>query len=336
MNVYFDGNFWGHHGDEEILECIPIKKDFQWEDINGVIFAIYIGRKGVVIDLGTKTSVDEIRAFLERWPEDVREQLSTNEEFERFENDNPVPFDFRVDLTINEERLKKHQGCGVCWYPDIFEEFEADKKAQELMDEYQCDRNYVWNFRRFSYEWEERIEPKELMLTFKSDKVSVSGEHFMTKSGCEEQEIVFTNPITGEKMELTICSCEPRVLDEKKLSDSKMSKGFEFPTHYHELAYTVKPDFKDGEFRLVDCKDGDHARKIKQDIHADGKKAASVAVIGGADGPTSFFFAAKLKGSDEKKYSAFSSMHFEEKEEVEWRPVFQMERRKEMELMIKL
>lgn len=336
MDVYLEGNFWGHRGMQEKLECIPIRQDFVWEDVEGRILALYIGNKGVVLDLVLKTSVEEVKAFLERWPEEVREQLHSKEEIEQFENDNPVETDFRVDLTINGTRLKNRQSCAVCWYPALFEENARDEVSEELMQEYQLDKNAVWSFQRTSYEWNEKIEPKDLEFGFQAYKVSVSGEHFITKSGCEEHIVSFSNPITKEQYQLMIYGCEPQIFDADM--DAWKDRGLEYPTHYHELCYSMESDMgltmgnPDLQFRLMDCKDGDEARKVD----ANEKRAGRAFVIGGANGPTSFFVAGKSKSLEQKKLSAFSSMYFEEQQEIEWRPVFQTERRKDMEFCITL
>ena len=95
------------------------------------------------------------------------------------------------------------------------------------------------------------------------------------------------------------------------------------------MEYTVEPELPLGEFCICDCAESDPPVMVR-------KKAASVAVIGGADGPTSIFFAGKHGEKRENRRSVCSSVHYEPVEEVKWRTWFQVksEERKEIKICL--
>ena len=48
--VYFNGNFWGHHGKDRAGIEIPLGKEFTWANHSWVIPAAYSCSKGLVMD----------------------------------------------------------------------------------------------------------------------------------------------------------------------------------------------------------------------------------------------------------------------------------------------
>lgn len=324
MNVYFDNIFRGQHRDEEPLRRIDLNWKFAWEEIEGMIPAIYIGRKGIVMDICQKAAIEKISSFLKKWVPMAETRDLSDRELEQLEQENPLNTDFSVGLTVNNQVLMRGQRSGVFWYPPEITD-DTDKNAVELMEAYACDRNFAWGFIRTSYRWtKEMTEPQYITLNFQAKKVPCEGEHFVTKSGCNEHSVNFFHPITGAQYQLTIYSCEPMELER----DEEMIKQWdlEFPTYYHMLKYSVIPETVPAEFRLTDYHRGDNARKISPK----GKTAASATVIGGWDGPTSIL--ADKISLKENVYTAYSSVYFEVQSQVEWCPVFQLEKRADYKL----
>ena len=84
------------------------------------------------------------------------------------------------------------------------------------------------------------------------------------------------------------------------------------------LHYQVEPELPEGTLLVSDCSLSDLPKS---------PAASSIAVIGGADGPTSVFVAGKVSGSKEESSgkSAFSSLHYEPADEVEWKLTFRVQ-----------
>ena len=64
--VYFDGNFWGHHGRERAGKEIPICKQFTWGDKVWHIPAIYSCSKGLVVDFCVQIPAEPIRKIKDK------------------------------------------------------------------------------------------------------------------------------------------------------------------------------------------------------------------------------------------------------------------------------
>ena len=111
----------------------------------------------------------------------------------------------------------------------------------------------------------------------------------------------------------------------KKILDGVRLEGYDFPKHYTSMKYTLCPDISGRFFSVRDCCEGDQPRPIKETrektlFEPTATNAASIGIIGGADGPTAIMFS-HGSGSAEM-HIACSSCHFEPAKTVEWQPVF--------------
>ena len=115
---------------------------------------------------------------------------------------------------------------------------------------------------------------------------------------------------------LTILGQEPECLQNREFPPEL---GIEsWPTHFHVLHYQVEPELPDGELIISDCAQSDSPVRSEQPA------ASSVAVIGGADGPTSFFVLGKQPDSKAypKRRTAYSALRYNLAETVEGKMVF--------------
>ena len=65
-----------------------------------------------------------------------------------------------------------------------------------------------------------------------------------------------------------------------------------------------------------------------------GSEAASIGIIGGADGPTAIFVSTKRE-SQSQVHGAASSFHFQPVEEVTWLPVFHKKTAEDTQVVLK-
>ena len=125
------------------------------------------------------------------------------------------------------------------------------------------------------------------------------------------------HPLSGQTYVLTIHEVEQQELPERAFHDSNM----EYPNHYVAMSYSLEPDISGRGFMIQDCAEGDCPRQKKRDpnVAYAAVSAASIGIIGGADGPTAII----MGQSAPKLLAACSSLHFEPiTDEVEWRVVF--------------
>lgn len=96
---------------------------------------------------------------------------------------------------------------------------------------------------------------------------------------------------------------------------------WEFPTHYSVLDYTITPEISVEALTITDCADSDDPKEKQEESFSPvvETNAAAVGIIGSADGPTAIIFATDKQS---KFRTACSSLHFEPRNDVEWRMVF--------------
>lgn len=337
MDVYFDENFWGcqdrrHKG--EPGEVIHVEEQFLWEGREVRIPAIYVCEEGLAVDFVTCIPVEEIERFVQKWKPRLEEL--TEEEEEEAGRENPMSRDMNAFLLINGEPAEMQSGCGASWIPPYLRGDEATKKedAEELlMEAYGCDCRAGWSFYRWSYRWPDgnRVPLRNLHFTFEKEPVDHAGPHFTTRLGEEKKQVEFLHPVSEKKHVLTVESQEQTVLPARDMSElNRRGMGFKkFPTHFLAMEYTVEPELPEGELWLCDCAESDPPVMMR-------KKAGAVSSIGGADGPTSIFFAGKHKREKRNWQSVCSSVHYEPVDEVEWRMRFCVKcgKKKEIEIVL--
>ena len=331
--VYYSGNFWGHDKGERRCREIVIEKSFEWEEQKWRIPSIYICPKGLVIDFCVEVPAKEVRDFIKRWylQSEVGHDY-TDEEYQQIEADNPLGLHIRPTAYVNGKKLKTDHGSSVSWNPCLTDGMSGEMEAREALEYYRCDPAKGWIFMRYAFRWETRNRAiHEIKLTLKQDPMSVAGPHFCTESGDECFE--FIHPVTAKKHRLTVTAFEQGELPDNPLSDHYREwKNMEWPRKYMQMQYTLDPDLSNQEVSVVDCVRCDQPReKVSGEIVGGIGAAASVSVIGGADGPVSVFVCGK---SAKSTHLACSSPRFEWVDKVEWRMIFNQTARKEKEIWV--
>ena len=201
-----------------------------------------------------------------------------------------------------------------------------------MIEAYSLDPKSGWIFWRNSFAWQTE-EPEvlsSLTFVFTEDPVLFSGPHFRSRQGEAGQKVEFVHPATNRTYVLTVLGQEAETLETEAISQVPDIRTW--PTHFQVLHYQVEPELLDGELTVSDCDQSD------QPVHRERPAAAAIAVIGGADGPTSFFVAGKLPDSavHPKRRTAYSALHYEPEETVEWKLTFQVRQDTRKEVRVEL
>lgn len=326
MNVYFDENYWGcledkaHGTPGREFRCLV---SFQWEGRECRIPAVYLFEQGLTADLCCRIERQELLDFYKKW-----EERESEEEELLLQQKNPFYMDIWMEIEADGVPLQRQTGCGCSYQPldlmppETAQNAEADAAEEMLMEAYGLDRTAGWTFWRQSFAWAEGKpgEQSALAVALCREPEDLPGPHFRTGTKKGEREIEFVHPATGKVHKLTVLEQEAGVLPVREFPPETGIR--QFPEHFTILHYQVEPELPEGALLVSDC-----ARPDSPVKEADGPAASSIAVIGGADGPTSIFLAGKVSAEEggPSRRKAYSALHYEPAEEVEWRLTFRSE-----------
>ncbi len=326
--VYFDGNFWGHHGRERAGKEISLNKQFVWNDEVWYIPAIYICSKGLVVDFCVQVSTERIRFFMDKWNLSIENDGAdfTDEQQMQIDAENPLVININAEVMLNGTVLSVSHGCGVSWNPCFPEGngFEAKSATQH----YGLDTAYGWAIWRAAFPWTKKRKPPitTLSVTLMQETVAMPGPHFHVSAPGER--ITFTHPTTGARHTLTVQEYERQEISREHF----ISQNQEFSAHYTVMRYTLSPDLPDSACTVTDCVRSDQPRQKKKRTYPYEPQAFNsvyIGIIGGADGPTAVISGGSGQG---RLHAVCSALHFEPVEEVEWRLVFHEKRREDVKV----
>ncbi|MBQ9767411.1 MAG: hypothetical protein IJW37_04875 [Lachnospiraceae bacterium] len=318
--VSFDGGFWNHQGKGKAGTEVLVGKEFIWNGAVWHIPAVYVCGKGLVVDSCVEVEPEKISAFFEKWvSSDGREVRLSEEDRERMMRENPLSIDVWIKAEMNGKEQRNRHGSGMCFVPEacFMEGMENSPEAEAVVEHYGLDKEKGWIFQRMSFPWVTKTKPtlRKLALELEQPPVAVPVLRFATPEVGES--VSFVHPVTGDTHTLTVQSYERQELEKDRFP----MEDYEFPSHYARMTYTLSPDLSDKDFSVRDvCRNDEPRRKPTKD----GFGAASIGIIGGADGPTAVFFAAS--GAEIKTHAACSALHFEPAEAVEWQAVVRVKR----------
>lgn len=349
MDVYYNGNGdpWGHGKQKNKLTKVPVNQTVLWETQEIFIPAVYVGEAGAILDICAKIPSEAMISFLKKWNRTKRLSLKNKEEFEQFELENPGSRDFIADLSIDSAPLTLCMSSSLRWYSaDIFQLESAenivearavrkkelfsesasssrncpnDKDAETILESYGCERTCCWHFGRLVYQWTENpiLSPQKLSLHLQARPHSVTAEHFVIDDSCYDKMpliIKTSHPVTGQEYTVT--------LHEYRLSRHSFAtignKGVAYPEYCQTLRYSITPQTGYELISLEDCAKGDTPRKADEPHQTCGH--------------TSAFAACPILNSCDRL--VFSSFYFEPVSTIQWRIVFQVKTREDMELSI--
>ena len=273
-----------------------------------------------MIDYCKQADPVQVKAFIDKW--DLLNEGNnhyTKEQQEQIEREHPLHTSFNGHVTLNGHKLQSDHGCGLPWIPEscLADGLRRETEALQIMEHYGIDDSLAWYIQRSSYRWGEvnGLDIQSLTVRMVRHRENIAGQHFLTPAVGESISLI--HPLSGQTYVLTVHEVEQQELPERAFSDPNM----EFPSHYLAMSYFLEPDISGRGFMVQDCAEGDRPRQKKRDpnVAYAAVSAASIGIIGGADGPTAII----MGQSAPKLLAACSSLHFEPiTDEVEWRVVF--------------
>lgn len=306
---------------------IKIVRNFSWGENNILIPAVYYSGKGIVVDMFIKVPSEKVVSFLEKWQINEDNPNAYSEaEISQIEAENPMNFSFSSQLLVNDIKLRNYHCHFGYWMPIHSQLNQQNERYKAVLDCYGLDPSQCWLMRRISFSGKKRGKigkPKSLLLSLMQDPAAhFAGNFCAEKKG---DEFKFTHPITNEEFTLTVVDLKADSVDLSAFPD----KTLEYPSHFFDMTYTVPQSISRKAFRVYDSESGDEPR-IKSGCSASngvtiGGSAASIGIIGGADGPTAVFVGAAnnaVNNSEDDIRHAASSLRFEQAKKVIWRAEF--------------
>lgn len=311
--VFYQGSLYGHFGRDRAGKEIEINKSFLWGGESRLVPSVYVCGKGLVADILKSVSVEDFRAFAEKFGLDEADDPEnfSPQRLAKAEAENPLGGGIYVTAKINGRESSMEFSSSDCWNPL----FPDGGGSEKLLEKYGLDKSFCWQITRVSIPWRGR-KPKKigsLSLRLRADRLRVSEVHFKAERPGDRTE--FTNPATGKTHILT-------VTDIKRQSLAQFPHiGKDEPKFFTLLRVDISPEISKDALLITDCAEGDRTHK-----RALPRKASAIGIIGGADGPT------VIISEYESGHTACSSMHFEPEYEPDWCMTFYDKPREDIEV----
>lgn len=311
--VFYQGSLYGHFGRDRAGKEIEINKSFLWGDESRLVPSVYVCGKGLVADILKSVSVEDFRAFAEKFGLDEADDPEnfSPQRLAKAEAENPLGGGIYVTAKINGRESSMEFSSSDCWNPL----FPDGGGSEKLLEKYDLDKSFCWQITRVSIPWRGR-KPKKigsLSLCLRADRLRVSEVHFKAERPGDRTE--FTNPATGKTHILT-------VTDIKRQSLAQFPHiGKDEPKFFTLLRVGISPEISKDALLITDCAEGDRTHK-----GALPRNASAIGIIGGADGPT------VIISEYESGHTACSSMHFEPEYEPDWCMTFYDKPREDIEV----
>lgn len=311
--VFYQGSLYGHFGRDRAGKEIEINKSFLWGGEIRLVPSVYVCGKGLVADILKSVSVEDFRAFAEKFGLDEADDPEnfSPQRLAEAEAENPLGGGIYVTAKINGRESSMEFSSSDCWNPL----FPDGGGSEKLLEKYGLDKSFCWQITRVSIPWRGR-KPKKissLSLCLRADRLRVSDMHFKAERPGDRTE--FTNPATGKTHILT-------VTDIKRQSLAQFPHiGKDEPKFFTLLRVDISPEISKDALLITDCAEGDRTHK-----GALPGKTSAIGIIGGADGPT------VIISEYESGHTACSSMHFEPEYEPDWCMTFYDKPREDIEV----
>lgn len=311
--VFYQGSLYGHFGRDRAGKEIEIDKSFLWGGESWLVPSVYVCGKGLVADILKSVSVEDFRAFAEKFGLDEADDPEnfSPQRLAKAEAENPLGGGIYVTAKINGRESSMEFSSSDCWNPL----FPDGGDSEKLLEKYGLDKSFCWQITRVSIPWRSR-KPKKicsLSLRLRADRLRVSEVHFKAERPGDRTE--FTNPATGKTHILT-------VTDIKRQSLAQFPHiGKDEPKFFTLLRVDISLEISKDALLITDCAEGDRTHK-----GALPRNTSAIGIIGGADGPT------VIISEYESGHTACSSMHFEPEYEPDWCMTFYDKPREDIEV----
>ena len=329
FEVFFESGYWGKDGKSRAGTEIPLHASFKWGDEIWHIPAIYTFAMGMVMDFCVEIQPEKLKAFLEKWMPVCGGKTDISRELRaEIEGENPLCVNFSPRLLVNGTEIPATRGSGVNWIPAGCRpgKPENSEEAAALMVHYGLDMEKAWSFHRQSFRWVTFRQPEitSLQLRLVRDDATINGIHFTNPAVGDV--ISFVHPVSGVTHRLAVVEYKAQEFPAEAFAGSE----YEFPTHYTAMTYTVTPELPEDRIQVCDCLENDKAIPRPG---AEQHDACGFGVIGGANGVAGFILA------DDNPHSvathmAFSALHFQPAENIEWRISFREKLMEDVEVTL--
>ena len=318
--VYYDHGFWNRDAKGKPGEEIVLNKTFSWGDEIWHIPAVYACSKGLVIDFCVEIQPEKEKAFIDKWyPVLSQGENISNEIREQIEQENPMDVDFSANLQVNGKPIIAKHGNSISWIPEncLPDGLIREIESKEVIRHYGLDESKAWSFHRGSCPWATEKKPKikSISLKLERDPVTIRGIHF--KNPSVGDVISFVHPISDAEHKLTVIAYEKQEFPKQGFQNEE----FEFPAFHTAMTYILEPELSERNFQVRDCLQNEQPkRKPRNQFEPESSyDACTVAIIGGADGPTAVFVSG---GQNSEQHCALSALRFEYADDIEWKIVF--------------
>ena len=200
--VFYQGSLYGHFGRDRAGKEIEINKSFLWGGESWLVLSVYVCGKGLVADILKSVSVEDFRAFAEKFELDEADDPEnfSPQRLAKAEAENPLGGGIYVTAKINGRESLMAFSSSDFWNPL----FPDGGDSEKLLEKYGLDKSFCWQITRVSIPWRSR-KPKKissLSLCLRADRLRVSEVHFKAERPGDRTE--FTNPATGKTHILTV------------------------------------------------------------------------------------------------------------------------------------
>ena len=311
--VFYQGSLYGHFGRDRAGKELEINKSFLWGGESWLVPSVYVCGKGLVADILKSVSVEDFRAFAEKFGLDEADDPEnfSPQRLAKAEAENPLGGGIYVTAKINGRESSMEFSSSDCWNP-----LSPDGGGSEpLLEKYGLDKSFCWQITRVSIPWHGRRPKKisSLSLLLRADRLRVSEVHFKAERPGDRTE--FTNPATGKTHILTVTDIKRQSLAQRP------HIGKDEPKFFTLLRVDISPEISKDALLITDCAEGDRTHK-----GALPGNTSAIGIIGGADGPT------VIISEYESGHTACSSMHFEPEYEPDWCMTFYDKPREDIEV----
>lgn len=330
--VYFDKGFWGK-GCEPAEKTVLVNSRFTWGQEAWFVPAVYVCKKGLVVDFCVAVDPKQEAAFLEAWATVTEDQLTPALQA-RLEQENPLHVAFRPVITVNGAPLAAKSGCSTVWLPADFasDAPRNDLAARQLLTHYGLTEASAWSFHRWAFPWV-AAKPSalpSLRLKLTRAQAQLPGPHFRVSGAGETFR--FTPPRSARTHTLTVLEYEQQTLPAEAFPDP----GYDYPNQLVSMTYTLEPDLPTESFRIRDCLESETPRRKPE--HAHEPQAAHAAcefgVIGGADGPTAILLSDRSSKPAVASHVAVSSLYFQAPPVIDWQMIFREKPLPDLEVIL--
>ena len=309
---------------------LPFSGEFSFAGYRWLVPGVYSTAKALVVDLCREVPLQAIQDFIQKWnltPENDDSDCFSKVQRMEMEAENPQELEISPTAVVNGREHPYRRGTGL-FYCAKLEWPGSDLTGEAVAKHYGLNQETGWNLWRYVFPWGRRKQVNTLSLTLQTDRARWPGTPFQVKQAGEQVELI--HPRTGESCTLTVRDFQRDALDSDRIPGRE---EWEFPNHLWRFTYTVEPEVPG--LTIEDGEEGDRPRPKPRPETGRGDRsgeggstaafvtaqpeAASIGIIGGADGPTAIFL---RDDKDPRRHTAFSALRFQPEEPAAWLPVF--------------